>query len=212
MNSHYHKYPRTPHLPWSQGNTSDDKVLKNTTHFEGKEIVITEKMDGENTSMYHDYIHARSIDGRQHVSREWVKRLHAEICHLIPAEWRLCGENVYARHSIAYDNLDSYFYLFSIWTEHNICLDWQQTLEWAELLNLKTPKVLYVGPWNEKLISNLSIDTSQSEGYVVRISSGFPYASFDQNVAKWVRKMHVTTDSHWMHQKIVPNRLARIAT
>ena len=42
------KYPRTFHLPWSPGATSDDKMLKSIEHFIGKEVVITEKMDGEN--------------------------------------------------------------------------------------------------------------------------------------------------------------------
>lgn len=45
----YIKYPRTFHLPWSLGATSDDKVLKNVDHFEGTCVVITEKMDGENS-------------------------------------------------------------------------------------------------------------------------------------------------------------------
>ena len=74
------KYPRSPHLPWSEGGTSDDAYLFDTDHFAGKEVVITEKMDGENTSMYRDGIHARSIDGRHHPSRDWVKALHGTIC------------------------------------------------------------------------------------------------------------------------------------
>src|SRR5436853_1749667 len=118
------KYPRTPPLSWSPGKTSDDdRVLSNTKHFEGKEVVITEKMDGENTNMYTDYLHARSINYRPHASRDWVKKLHSSLAHLIPTDWRLCGENVYARHSLAYENLESYFYLFSIWNDQNICLD-----------------------------------------------------------------------------------------
>ena len=101
------KYPRSPHLPWSEGGTSDDAYLFDTDHFAGKEVVITEKMDGENTSMYRDGIHARSIDGRHHPSRDWVKALHGKICLEIPEGWRLCGENLYARHSIAYEELES---------------------------------------------------------------------------------------------------------
>ena len=44
----YIKYPRTWHHPISEGVTDDDKVLKDTSNFEGKEIVVTVKMDGEN--------------------------------------------------------------------------------------------------------------------------------------------------------------------
>lgn len=94
------KYPRTPHLPWSPGFTADDLRNKTTALFDGKEVVVTEKMDGENTTMYRDYIHARSVDGRSHPSRAWVKQLHGRICFDIPEGWRFCGENMYAQHSI----------------------------------------------------------------------------------------------------------------
>lgn len=203
-----YKYPRTPHLSWSLGYASqDDLVLENTRHFHGMEVVVTEKMDGENTNMYTDYLHARSINYRPHPSRDWVKKLHSNIAHLIPSEWRLCGENVYARHSIVYENLDTYFYLFSIWDEHNTCLNWQQTLEWADLLGLKTPREFYKGVWDEKLISNLQIDTERCEGYVVRTCQSFSYDTFDLHVAKWVRKEHVTTDQKWLNQVVIPNCL-----
>ena len=61
MSTVYYKYPRTPHLPFSQG-MSDDKRLSSTTHFQGMQIVVTEKMDGENTTIYNNKVYARSID------------------------------------------------------------------------------------------------------------------------------------------------------
>lgn len=202
-----YKYPRTPHLPWSENRSDDDLFLQNTKHFEGKEVVITEKLDGENTTMYTDYMHARSMNYRPHISRDLVKQLHAGIAHTIPEGWRICGENVYAKHSIAYANLESYFYLFSIWDDRNVCLDWQQTVEWAQLFNLKTPREFYRGLWNEKGIAKLPVDTECCEGYVVRTMSSFSYEAFDRHVAKWVRKDHLTTDSQWMDQEVVSNRL-----
>lgn len=59
-----YKYPRTPHLPFSKGMTSDDKVLDNTNNFKDKQVVVTEKMDGENTTIYKDFYHARSLDSK----------------------------------------------------------------------------------------------------------------------------------------------------
>ncbi|MCE2983458.1 MAG: RNA ligase family protein [Parachlamydia sp.] len=211
MGNNY-KYPRTPHLPWSPGRSSeDDLVLKDTYQFFGKQVIVTEKLDGENTSMYKDYLHARSINFKSHISRDWIKKMHSQLAHLIPEGWRLCGENLYARHSITYTSLESYFYLFSIWNENNVCLDWQQTLEWAELLGLKTPQVLYQGSWDERKITNLAktLNTNVCEGYVVRTASHFSYHNFGQHVAKWVRKSHVTTDENWIHQAVIPNILKR---
>lgn len=99
------KYPRTPHLPGSLGCTSDDKVLATTSHFAGKAVIVSEKMDGENSTIYNDGYHARSIDSRHHPSRDWLTAFHATVAYKIPAGWRLCGENLYARHSIPYVDL-----------------------------------------------------------------------------------------------------------
>jgi hypothetical protein len=70
----YTKYPRTFHLPWSLGATSDDKVVPSVSHFEGRQVVVTEKMDGENTTLYRDHIHARSLDSKGGEDRAWVKQ------------------------------------------------------------------------------------------------------------------------------------------
>jgi len=41
------KYPRTPHVPWSPGNTADDIVLDSIRHLESLvDVVVTEKLDG----------------------------------------------------------------------------------------------------------------------------------------------------------------------
>lgn len=203
--AHLYKYPSTPVLPWSPGGS--DGYIAETRCFEGKEIIVTEKLDGEGTTMYREHIHARSVDSKHHPSRNWVKRLHGTMAYLIPEGWRLCGENVYALHSISYDNLASYFYLFSVWNEHNHCLDWDETVEWAALLDLDVPQTFYRGPWDEQLLRNLKLDTDRCEGYVVRTVEGFTYKQFGQHIAKWVRKAHVQTDEHWMHKAVVPNKL-----
>ncbi len=203
------KYPRTPHLPWSPGVTSDDIRQSDLSHFIGKTVVVTEKMDGENTTLYQDYSHARSIDSRNHPSRDWLKGFHSTICRDIPPGWRICGENLYAQHAIVYDALKSYFYGFSIWNEHNRCLSWDDTKVWFEMLGIEAPPVLYSGLWDEDAIKALTFDTQKVEGYVVRLASAFDYSDFAQSVAKWVRKGHVQTDKHWMHQQLKPNGLKK---
>lgn len=207
MSAQRHKYPRTPHLPWSPGASEDDVRLSACAGFEGRRVVVTEKMDGENTSLYRDGLHARSLDSRHHPSRAHVKAWHATIAHEIPEGWRFCGENVYARHSIAYGNLRGYFFLFSVWTAENECLPWPETVEWAALLGCPVPEVFYQGLWNAETVRRTTVDPAVCEGYVVRLEEGFPYARFAASVAKWVRPSHVTTDQHWMQAPVVPNRL-----
>lgn len=208
----YVKYPRTYHLPWSEGKTDDDKTLKNCDQFIGKEVIVTEKMDGENTTIYKDYIHARSIDGRDHWSRSWVKNFQSKIGYEIPDGWRFCGENLYAKHSIKYENLDSYFYLFSIWDENNNCLDWDTTLQYAEMLDMKVVPTLYRGVWDGKNIQALykQSDRETMEGYVVRIVDSFNYLDFSKSVSKFVRGSHVGTNHHWMFTCSEKNELIKI--
>lgn len=206
----YVKYPRTFHLPWSNP-SKDDKALKNTSYFDGQEVVVTVKMDGENTTMYRDYIHARSLSPLIGQDRGMVKALHASIAADIPEGWRICCENLYAKHSIHYTNLNSYAQVFSIWDERNRCLSWNETLEWTELLGLITVPVIYRGVFDTNIIKNWysgEYDNNECEGYVVRLASGFDYHDFKKSIAKFVRPNHVTTNQHWRHQKLVANALA----
>lgn len=208
--SKYVKYPRTMHLPWSEKRGKDDRALADTSIFDGKEVIVTAKMDGENTSMYNDHIHARSLDSGTHPSRKWVKGLWSQIAYDIPEGWRLCGENLYAVHSIQYSNLDSYFNLFSIWNEKNVCLSWEDTLEWAELLGLKTVPVLYTGVFDEKAIRGLyrsTINGDRCEGYVVRLAGEFSYGQFRRSVAKFVSGDFEIKHGHWSQQKVSQNVL-----
>lgn len=205
------KYPRTYHLPWSPGLSRDDRVMPDLACFEGREVVVTVKMDGENTTFYRDGLHARSLGYEPHPSRDRVKAMHGSIAHDIPDRWRICGENIYAQHSIPYRALPSYLLVFSVWTDRNECLCWDETVQWIELLGLTAVPVIYRGPWNEALIRELyrpHYEADEMEGYVVRLADGFPYRDFRRSVAKYVRKGHVQTDEHWMRRAVVPNKLA----
>lgn len=214
MNTQRFKYPRTYHLSWSKSVHDDDKIISSLAPFVGQRVVVTEKMDGENTTLYSDYIHARSLDSRHHPSRDWVKQFWGQICHNIPHGWRICGENLFAKHSIFYDNLSSYFMGFSIWNEQNICLDWDSTLIWFNKLGISPVPVIYDGLFNEKQLQRLEreLDFSKQEGYVIRLASAIAYQDFSQQVAKYVRHKHLQTDDTWLKQSaIVSNKLAKSA-
>jgi hypothetical protein len=202
------KYPRTMHLPWSPGLQNDDRVIESLEHLEGQEIVVTEKMDGENCSIYKNDIHARSIDGRYHPSRDWVKQFAAQFNFRLGDNDRICGENMYARHSIEYNDLETYFYGFGFWN-NNICLDWDATVNLFVLLDITAVPVLYRGTFDEKVLRDLgdNMDFDKQEGYVVRVTSELTMPQFPYTVAKFVRPGHVQTDSHWMHAEIKPNGL-----
>lgn len=206
------KYPRTHHLPWSEGVNDDDRVIESLDAFRGQRVIVTTKMDGENTSLYTDYFHARSIDGQSHPSRSWAKQFWSTISADIPDGWRVCGENLFAKHSIHYTDLPTYFMGFSIWNDRNVCLSWDETLEYFDLMGITPVPVLYDGVFDENVIRRLwtAQDWSACEGYVVRLADSIPYNEFRTKVAKFVRKGHVQTVKHWMHgQRIEVNGLAK---
>jgi hypothetical protein len=206
------KYPRTHHVPWSPGINDDDRVHPDMSAFAGRRVIATLKMDGENTTLYRSGLHARSVDSGSHPSRNWLKAFHARICGDIPDGWRVCGENLFASHSIAYSTLPSYFMGFSIWNEANECLPWDETLEWFELLGIQPVPVLFDGLYDDRILRKLhqpEVDGQEQEGWVLRLADGFNYGAFRTAMAKFVRAGHVQTTKHWMHgQPVVPNRLA----
>ena len=204
----YCKYPKTLHLPWSPSLQNDDRRISTLKFLEGEEIVVSLKMDGENTSAYRDHVHARSLDSQHHPSRSWMKAFHSAWAHEISEGWRICGENLYATHSIHYEDLESYFLVFNIWDNRDRCLSWDETLEWCQLLGLTTVPILYRGPWNESKLHEIedALQPAYDEGYVVRVSRSFKFAEFSKVVTKFVRKGHVQTDAFWMNKPVIPNR------
>jgi hypothetical protein len=212
----YVKYPRTPHLNFSPGRTKDDRVLKDNSIFEDKEVVATIKMDGENTTGYYDgYVHARSTDSDNHPSRNWVKNYLSNVLYHLPFGWRICGENLYAKHSIHYKTLQSYFNAFSLWDASNNCLSWTETEEYFALLGLVSTPVVYRGIWDKEKVMKayLTYKNSQfcggehTEGFVVRIAERFTYGQFRNSVAKYVRADHVQQNTHWVRGPIIKNGL-----
>jgi hypothetical protein len=208
-----YKHPRTKHAPWSKTVSSDDKIMFDYSVFEGKRVIITEKMDGENTTGYPNFIsHARSMDSKNHPSRNWFKTWWAKRCFKLPEGWRVCGENVYATHSIAYTELTSYFYGFSVYNSDNILLDWDSTLKVFSSLKITPVPVLYDGIFTNEVAFNLrngwlsNTDNPQFEGYVIRLADSIAYDDYTNSVMKYVRANHVQeTDEHWMQKPVVKN-------
>jgi hypothetical protein len=196
------KFQRIPHLHSSPGFSSDD-IFTDIEQFIGKHVIITEKLDGECTSLYSNHIHARSVSSRDHVSRSWIKNIHGQIKHEIPENMRICGENLFAKHSIFYSSLPSYFMVFAIYIDDS-CLSWSETKEYANLLGLNHVPELFNGIATKNVIESCFSGKSQydgeQEGYVIRTNDGSMFA-------KYVRKGHVQTTEHWLNQMIVQNGL-----
>lgn len=206
------KYPRTYHLPYSQSKTDDDKTLPNDDQFKGMEVVVTIKMDGENTTVYPDgYIHARSLDGTGYEWQNWLKGKVWDFCYKLPEDFRIIGENLYAKHSIGYkfDNIEKCFQVFCVaYTNENgvdMFGSWEFIRQICESLGLYHVREIYKGIYDKDKIMKAFEDVKKElaeqgqdiEGFVVRDTEAFPSAEFSKHVAKYVRANHVQTDKHW---------------
>lgn len=207
------KYPHSPHLPWSPGFDADeDMVLESVDHWKGRQVVITEKMNGECSTLFSDYYHARSTIYAPHPSRTHCRAIWGRVRHNIPEGFRVCGENVSAVHSIRYDNLPSYFLVFSIWNG-DVAFSWDETEEWCGLMELSTVPVLWRGVWDEDKCRLViaGLDLEKQEGIVVRPAGRFLFKQIQDVrngvMGKWVRRGHIQTDEHWMGKPVEWNGL-----
>lgn len=224
------KYNRTPHLPWSPGKGSDDKVAASVESLLGKELVITEKMDGSNTSLEKDGCFARTHSGAPtHKSFDGLKALHARVKHSLENGMQYFGEWCYAKHSIEYKELPGYFLLFGVraldddfdneegrWMGPHCWASWDHLVEMAATLGLPTVPILWKGQvktakelevLTKALAAEKSVCGGVREGVVVRLACAFLDDDFSESVMKYVRKNHVQTTEHWKDQEIVKNGL-----
>ena len=212
------KYPRTYHLPFSPGATSDDKKLDGNwfANYKGKEVVITEKLDGENTLMTRYNVFARSHGAP--TRSPWSENLwghdglYWKVQNLIAPSEEVFGENLYGEHSIHYDNLPCYFHMFAVcgFAEENspasYWYSWKAVEEMSQILDIPTVPVLWRGVFNDEVdleakVNELMLEPSTygktKEGVVMRVIEQFPLSEFSNCVCKWVRPNHVQTDEHW---------------
>ncbi|BBG58561.1 RNA ligase [Providencia rustigianii] len=126
------------------------------------------------------------------------------------------GENVYAVHSIEYQHIEDYFYVFAV-RQGDYWLSWEEVTFYASLfdfptvpqLNLEIDKSLSPQQYRDALMTAASADSHfiardthtgkacSMEGIVTRDSQGFHVDDFMQHIFKYVRKNHVKTDIHW---------------
>lgn len=215
------KYNRTFHFPFSKGATNDDKIATSISNVIGTEIVITEKIDGSNTSLEANGCFARTHSGPPvHPSFDGLKALHASIKHKIPDNTQLFGEWCFAKHSIFYNDLPSYFMMFNVRDiKNNSWSSWEEVELWAKEIEVNTVPVLFKGKINseielQKMIESFMIQPSKCggiiEGVVVRVACEFEEQYFSKNVLKYVRANHVDPNNdHWIHNEIIKNSVRK---
>eukprot|EP01004_Peranema_trichophorum_P001887 NODE_1245_length_2050_cov_12.893098_g1053_i0.p1 GENE.NODE_1245_length_2050_cov_12.893098_g1053_i0~~NODE_1245_length_2050_cov_12.893098_g1053_i0.p1 ORF type:complete len:651 (-),score=136.80 NODE_1245_length_2050_cov_12.893098_g1053_i0:46-1998(-) len=203
-------YPSTPHLPFSPGINDDDSIMfeQNTSIFVGKEVIITEKLDGGNCCIYNGKVFSRTHKHEAtHSSFGTIKSICSRLVGMLDEDLALFGENMTGIHSIEYDELDDYFYLFGARRKDH-WLSWDEIEELGGALSLQVVPVCYRGKFHsvdeikQWMETNIQIPSKVGrsvtpEGFVIRVVEGFDSSQFSMSISKYVRSNHIQTDSSW---------------
>lgn len=205
-----YSYPRTRHMKGSPGATPDDIITTDNDWiipFLNREIILSEKLDGENTSITNQSVYARSKYPSINPWSVNIRELFPYVKDYISDDEIVFGENLYAIHSIEYNNLPSYFHIFAVFnTKENIWYSWDDVVDFAGVLDLPTVPVLFRGTISSEkelmdminsFMSKPSTYGIEKEGVVMRLASEIKPEDWNNSVAKWVRANHVRTNKRW---------------
>ncbi|MEM9547945.1 MAG: RNA ligase family protein [Bacteroidota bacterium] len=164
------KYCRSLHAQISLGTTTDDRFMPDgyvSAFAEMDKLILTEKLDGQNNCFNKYRVFARSHTAP--TKHPWDKPL-IERWQLIKNELNnleIFGENMFGIHSIAYKNLESYFYVFAV-REHDVWLSWEEVKFYAELLDFPTVPEIKL---NTALIDYIKTGKSENQALTDWLSS-----------------------------------------
>ena len=213
------KYPHTPYFEFSPSVDAKDTRRDgyfNVANFLNVSIIITEKMDGSNCSLTNKKVAARNGFDAPHISFDYIKSMHSQVSEKIPEDIVVFGEWLYAKHSIHYKELSGYFQVFAVY-QNGHWLSWDDVEKVSGEIGF--PVVSHSSPVTfhdtKELIGYITrysenVITHGGEGTVTRIAGSF--SEFKNSVAKYVRKNHVQTSSHWSKQKLIKNLLCSTET
>lgn len=115
------KFPRTPHLEGSELQPGDDDVPRMHGRALEGDVVVTEKLDGINIGLRFDEDGKPWLFSRSHFigAEPWFDRLKAQIASNAALLFQrlgtrvvVYGEWLFARHTVFYDSLPAYFFVF----------------------------------------------------------------------------------------------------
>ncbi len=121
------KYPRTPHLRGSRLQAGDEDLSQIPfSEIKGRHIVIEEKVDGANSAISFGENGELLLQSRGHyltggyrerhydLMKQWAVSHKDSFFAVLGQRYIMYGEWLYAKHSVYYDDLPSYFLEFDI--------------------------------------------------------------------------------------------------
>ncbi len=179
------KYPRTPHLQGSKLQPGDEDLSQ--VSFEsiaGKHIVIEEKIDGANSAVSFDADGTLLLQSRGHyliggarevhydLFKQWAMAHRDTFYRVLGTRYIMYGEWMYAKHSMFYDALPSYFMEFDIFDrEKEIYLDTLSRRELTSRMPISSVPVLAEGNFQhiEDVLKYLGKSNYVLDGHIKKL-------------------------------------------
>ena len=199
------RYPRTPYWPWSPSNPPVHRFCPSAERFVGREIVVTEKLDGACTALHNGNALTRDGSGNAAPWLQMARKHHA---------WKtsgldvvIYGEDLMAVHSITYEPIRESETLraFAALRDGRFA-SWNELTALTDELSIPRAPLLFRGIMrNIRQLHDLIMEAHERpselggarEGVVVRTADSFPEDEFSLNVCKSVRRQHVRSETHW---------------
>lgn len=205
------KYPRTRYWPWSPSVPPGDRRHADPERFVGREVVVTEKVDGALACLVGGEAFPRSMTAPGNAP--WlamVRKHHA--WKLRGCDDAIYGEDLYGVHAIEYAPTveEETFRVFAVRRRvsgADRLASWDETERVAAAHGMPLVPVLFRGRFDStreigeffaaEIGKPSALGGPEREGFVLRDASGFSVSDFAATVAKHVRPNHVQTDLHW---------------
>lgn len=90
-------------------------------------------------SFFLSQVYARTTNSEAtHPSFGPIKQLSSQISYLLDDDIQLFGENMFGVHSIEYDAMNSFFFVFAALRDQTQWLSWNEVTDMAELIGVPT--------------------------------------------------------------------------
>lgn len=210
--------PMIPHLPWSFGRGIDNLVHKSLAMFEGREVVVTLKMDGIPTAMSqsHLYTPTKYVNTYPtHPTSASILTKYQAIRQKLPAGYSFYGENVLAQRTVPYPYAPNSFLVHTVMDETGCILDYVASVMLCFEVGLEVVPSFYHGKFKADalrqasgIMNSLKIAGGLQEGFVVRNADAFNIRQYTVNTGKWVRSGFIDTNI-FAHDTVIFNGMLK---
>jgi hypothetical protein len=215
------KYPRTPHLDGSRVQPGDEDLgIVGNSDLEGLPLVIEEKLDGSNSGISFDDDGALVLQSRGHaltggrqfdLFKRWASTYRDSLWSILGNRYLMYGEWLYARHTIAYDELPHYFLEFDILDRETgsfLSTDRRHALLAGSPVQSVPVLARSPAPVWEKLLTRSRCSSSElMEGLYIKWETDGHVQGRYKYVRKGFLQAVADSETHWMDRPIEPNRL-----